>query len=72
MKDEELKGKIKEIMDNPGVTLEKGVKKGLDTVLELGKEMTDNVATKIKEKEKRKGSQDEQQSTLMMSNKVMK
>jgi len=72
MKDEELKEKIKEIVDNPGVSLEKGVKKGLDTVLELGKEVTDTVSTKIKQKEKRKGSHDEPQNTLMMSEKVIK
>ena len=72
MKDEELKEKIKEIVDNPGVTIEKGVKKGFNTVMELGKEVTDTVTTKIKQKEKRKGSHDEYQNTLMMSDKVIK
>jgi len=72
MKDEELKEKVKEIVDNPGVTIEKGVKKGLDTVMELGKEVTDTMTTKIKQKEKRKGSHDEHQNTLMMSDKVIK
>jgi len=72
MKDEELKEKIKEIVDNPGVSLEKGVKKGFGTVLELGKDVTDTVTTKIKQKEKRKGSHEEHQNTLMMSDKVMK
>jgi len=48
------------------------VKKGFDTVMELGKEVTDTVSTKIKQKEKRKGSHDEHQNTLMMSDKVIR
>jgi predicted house-cleaning noncanonical NTP pyrophosphatase (MazG superfamily) len=69
MSDEEIKDKIKEIIDNPGTAIEKGVK----TVIDFGKELTDTMTEKIKEKEKRgKRNYDEHQNTLMMSDKGTK
>jgi len=64
MSAEEIKDKIKEVIDNPGTAIEKGVK----TVIDFGKELTDTVTEKIKEKEKRgKRKYDEHPTTLMMS-----
>ena len=59
MSDEETKGKIKEVIENPGVSIEKGVKKGLDTIKDFGKnekikEVVDNPGVSI-EKGVKKG-----------------
>jgi len=37
MNNEEIKGKIKKVVENPGVSIEKGVKKGWETVKDFGK-----------------------------------
>ena len=69
MRDEEIKDKIKEVIDNPGNSIEKGMK----TLIDFGKEMTDTVTKKIKEKEKRgKSNYDEHPTTLMMYEKGTK
>jgi hypothetical protein len=49
--DEEKKAKVKKALDEPGITLEKGVKKGWGAVKKLGKDVKDTVT---KEKEEKK------------------
>lgn len=74
MSDEEIKEKIKEIIDNPGDALEKGVKMGWKTVKNVGKETKDTVKKKLKEieKEEKENYDAKYQSTRMVSDKGMK
>ena len=53
MNNEEIKGKIKKVVENPGVSIEKGVKKGWETAKDFGKEVKDTVTKKIKKEEKK-------------------
>jgi hypothetical protein len=50
--DEEKNKKVKEVIDEPGIAIEKGVKKGWSVFKKFGKDVKDKV-TKEKEEEKK-------------------
>jgi hypothetical protein len=50
--DEEKNKKVKEVIDEPGKSIEKGVKKGWGVIKKFGKEVKDKI-TEEKEEEKK-------------------
>ena len=48
--DEEKNKKVKEVLDDPGIALEKGVKKGWGIFKKFGKEAKDTVTEEKEEK----------------------
>jgi len=72
--DKEIKGKIKEIVDNPGNAIEIGLKKSWDNTKNFGKDIKNTITKKVKEKEERveENYEHKRPRTLMMSQKGMK
>jgi len=50
---EEKKDKVKEVLDEPGIAIEKGVKKGWGVIKKFGKEVKNAVIKEKKEEEKK-------------------
>jgi hypothetical protein len=68
----QVKGKLMEVIDNPGTTIEKGVKRGLETIVDIGKEVTDTVTKKLKEKQRTEHHDDKYSTSRMVLQKGLK